>query len=159
LILASLCGCGTSEPYSPPERTAEEEELAAELSAYREDFQRAMRESSADYSLVAILDRDYTFEEQPDWGKFVRLLVLHREQLDLDDYAFSRPGQEASEDGHLETVLGWMFWITETGEIIFDDFEQPPDTEMVVEWYVQNDVPEASLHFGGNPCLTVKLSE
>jgi hypothetical protein len=159
LLIAVLAGCGPSKPYSAPERTAEEEELAQELSAYRSDFQRVIQDSSGDYALVAILDRDYTFGDDPDSGQFTRMLILHREQLDLDDYAFSRPGQEASEEGQLDTVLGWMFWITESGDIIFDDFEQPPGTEMVVEWFVEHGVPAASLHFGGNPCLSVDLSE
>ena len=159
LFVAFFVGCGPSEPYAAPERTAEEEALAQELAAYRSDFQRAMQKSSGDYAMVAVLDRGYTFADDPDSGKYTRMLILHREQLDLDDYAFSRPGQEASEEGQLDTVLGWMFWITESGEIIFDDFQQPPDTEMVVEWFVESGAPEASLHFGGNPCLTVDLAE
>jgi hypothetical protein len=156
--LAAILGCGRSEPYTPVQPDEEQKKLAAELAPIREKFKQA-HASGDDYSLVAVLQRDYKFEEFPEWGELTRLLIAHREQLDLDDYSFSRPGQETSDDGQLETVLGEYFWIDKDGQILFDDFDQPPGTVMVVEWFVQSVEPEATLHFGGNPCLTVKLAE
>jgi hypothetical protein len=48
--------------------------------------------------------------------------VLHREQLDLDDYSFSLPGKEESKEGQIETVLGAYFWVNQgDGEVLFDD--------------------------------------
>lgn len=96
-------------------------------------------------------------------GEYSRVLVLHREVLDLDDYGFSLPGKEDSGD-EADYVPGFfndvMFWVDEDANIIFDDYEQPPGTEMVVEWCVSNSAGnKVALHFGGNPCLTIDLSE
>ena len=160
LFLASLLLSGCGKPYTPKEPTAEEMTLKNELSAYTEKFNAAY-ENSDTYVQVAVVDRTTTFPD--DDQDYSRVLVLHREQLDLDDYGFSLPGKEESEadedylDGFFNDV---MFRIDRDGNILFDDFEQPPGTVMVVEWCVQN-VPggKVSLHFGGNPCLTIKLDQ
>ncbi len=98
-----------------------------------------------------------------DEQEYSRVLVLHREHLDLDDYGFRPPGREEPE-AEEDYVQGFfndlMFWIDRDGNILFDDFEQPPETEMVVEWCVAN-IPgsKVALHFGGNPCLTIDLDQ
>ena len=157
-ICAILIGCG--KPYVPKEMSAEEIALEDEYSQFADELRRAMAESG-DYVQVAVIDRSATFPD--DAQEYSRVLVLHREQLDLDDYGFSPPGKEMSEseddylDGFFNDV---MFWTDSDGKIIFDDYDQPPGTEMVVEWCVPN-VPgdKVSLHFGGNPCLVVDLNE
>lgn len=131
--------------------------MAAEYAAYSEDLQRAMAESG-DYVQVAVIDRETTFPD--DDQTYARVLVLMREELDLDDYGLSLPGKEAEEDwvpGFFNEVL---FWTDAKGDIVFDDYGRPPGREMVVEWCVANNVPEGrvSLHFGGNPCLVIDLN-
>jgi hypothetical protein len=159
VCLLALFGCGRSEPYAPVEPDEEQKKLAAELAPLREKF-KAAHASGEDYVLVAVLDRNYKFEEFPEWGELTRILIAHREVRDLDDYGFSLPVKEASEDeGQLEGVLGEYFWIDKDGNILFDDMNEPPGAVMVVEWFVPAGVPEATLHFGGNPCLTMRLAE
>ena len=158
MALSFFAGCGKS--YVPQEPSPEEVALQDELSAYKDDLKQAL-ESSGDYVQVAVIDRSATFPD--DDQVYSRVLVLHREQLDLDDYGFSLPGKEDSEAE--EDYLGGffndvMFWVDKNGNILFDDFEQPPGTEMVVEWCVPN-VPgdRVSLQFGGHPCLVIELDK
>lgn len=139
--------------------SAEELALKDEYSQFTDDLRRAMAKSG-NYVQVAVVDRSITLPDDPQ--KYCRVLVLHREQLDLDDYGFSVPGKEMSEteDDYLAGFFNdVMFWTDADGNIIFDDYDQPPGTEMVVEWCVPN-VPgnKISLHFGGNPCLVLDLS-
>ena len=75
-----------------------------------------------------MLDRNLTFPEADDMpGEYSRVLVLHREVLDLDDYGFSLPGKEDSED-EANYVPGFfndvMFWIDEDGDGIGSHQEQ-----------------------------------
>lgn len=161
LLLISLfaiisCGCG--KPYVPKEMSAEDAAIKDEYSKYAAELRRAMGESG-NYVQVAVVDRATTFPD--DENEYTRVLVLHREQLDLDDYGFSPVGKEASEadedylDGFFNDI---MFWTNAEGDITIDDYDQPPGTEMVVEWCIKNG-PEnqVSLHFGGNPCLVIDL--
>jgi hypothetical protein len=156
--LLVVSGCGRSEPYIPVEPDEDQKKLAAELAPLREKFQQA-HAGGEDYSLVAVLQRNYKFADFPEWGELTRFLVAHREVLDLDDYGFILPGKEASDDGQLEAVLGEYFWIDKDGQILFDDMNEPPGAVMVVEWFLPAGVTEATMHFGGNPCLTVRWDE
>jgi len=86
---------------------------------------------------------------------------MQREHLDLDDYGFCLPGKEQSESGDGEVRGGFngvLFWADQNGNIFFDDVRQPPGTQMVAEWLVEN-IPgdKVSLHFGGNRCLVIDL--
>jgi hypothetical protein len=157
ILMLLVQGCSRA-PYTPVEPTAEQLQLKEKLAPLREEFKRAYS-TDGDYAFVAVLDRDRKFDWMDKPESFTQLLILHREQLDLDDYHFSQPGKEASEDGQIETVLGEFFWVSKEGEILFDESNQPPETEMVVEWFVPSGVAEAALHFGGNPCLTVPLKK
>lgn len=158
-ILGACLLAGCAKPYAPKELTAEERALKKDLSAYTDNFKTAFADSKP-YTLVAIVDRSTKFPD--DDQEYARVLVLHRQHLDLDDYGFSLPGKEDSEadedrvDGFFNDV---MFWVDREGNILFDDFEQPPGTEMVVEWCVPK-VPgnQVSLHFAGNRCLTIDLN-
>ena len=156
-VALSFSGCKAQKPYVPVEPTAEQLELKKKLAPLRDKFAKAFA-SSGDYVLVDVLDRERKFPDMLE-GTFTQLLILHREQLDLDDYNFSKPGKETAEDDQLETVLGEYFWINKDGEIVFDDMNQPPGTEMVVEWFVKSGSPDVSLHFGGNPCLKIRLND
>ena len=151
-----LIGCG--KPYVPKEMSAEQLALKEEYSRFADDLRQAMGESGA-YVQVAVVDRSTTFPDEDQ--EYSKVLVLQREQLDLDDYGFCLPGKEMSESD--DDYLGGffsdvMFWTDSDGQIIFDDYDQPPGTELVVEWFVPN-VPgdKVSLHFGGNPCLVLDL--
>lgn len=161
LFTLLLSGCGEkAKPYTPKEPDAEQLALQKQLTPYKDQFKAAFK-NDADYVQVAVLDRETTFED--DDQQYSHVLVLHREQLDLEDYGLSLPGKEMSED-EADDVRGFftetMFWIDADGNIIFDDWEQPSGTQMVVEWAVAN-VPgdKASLHFGGNPCLVIDLKK
>jgi hypothetical protein len=113
------CGCGKS--YVPKEMSAEDAAIKNEYSKYSDQLRRAMGESG-DYVQIAVVDRATSFPE--DDNEYSRVLVLHREQLDLDDYGFSPVGKERSEadedylDGFFNDV---MFWTSAAGEITIDD--------------------------------------
>lgn len=159
-LLGSLLLSSCSKPYTPKELTEEEQTLKKELSAYQDQIKTALAKPGT-YVQIAVVDRKTTFPD--DDQEYSRVLVLQREQLDLDDFGFSPPGKETSEadEDYIEGFFNdVMFWVDAEGNIIFDDYEQPPGTEMVVEWCVPN-VPEkqVSLHFGGNPCLILNLGE
>ena len=160
LTVTAVLLAGCTEPYTPKELTDEEQALQQELSAHTDQLKAAWNNPD-DYVQVAVVDRETTFPDEDQ--TYSRVLVLQREHLDLDDYGFSLPGKEMSE-AEEDYVPGFfndvMFWIDRDGKILFDDFEQPPGTEMVVEWCVAN-IPgdKVSLHFGGNPCLVIDLSK
>lgn len=165
-VMLLFTGCNkteTSKPYTPKELTAEEAEFKQQLSAYSAQFKTALGKPG-DYVQIAILDRHATFPEMDETPvEYTCVLVLHREVLDLDDYGLSLPGKEASED-EADYIPGFfgelMFWIDKDANIIFDEGEQPPGTDLVVEWCIPNNVgDQVSLHFGGIPCLTIDLSE
>lgn len=160
LILGSLLVAGCGKPYTPKELTEEEKTLKEEYSVFKENFKAAFANSKP-YVQVAVVDRKTTFPD--DDQEYSRVLVMQREQLDLDDYGFSPPGKEDSEadEDYLEGGFNdVMFWIDRDGNVLFDDYDQPPGTIMVVEWCVPN-VPgnKVALHFGGNPCLTIDLDQ
>lgn len=159
---ALIAGCGKTgeqKNYTPPELTEEEIKTQQELSAYADEFKRAFA-ASEDYVQVAIVDRATKFPE--DDRTYSRVLVLMREQLDLDDFGLSLPGKEQSEE-RTDRVAGYfndvMFWVDRDGQVFIDDYDQPPGAEMVVEWCVEN-VPgnKVSLHYGGNPCVVIDLA-
>ncbi len=158
IAFALLIGCG--EAYVPKEPTAEQIELAKSLSQHSDALKAAFQEGE-DYVQVAVVDRNTTFPD--DEQEYSRVLVLQREELDLDDYGFSPPGKEESEldEDYLPGFFnGVMFWVDSSGQILFDDFDRPPGMEMVVEWCVPNiDGDKVSLHYGGNPCLVIDLTK
>ena len=138
--------------------SAEEAAIKDEYSKYSEQLKQAMAKSG-DYVQVAVVDRSTTFPDNEN--EYSRVLVLHREQLDLDDYGFSPIGKESSEADE-DYLVGFfsdvMFWTSADGEITIDDYDQPPGTQMVVEWCVKNGQGDkVSLHFGGSPCLVLDL--
>ena len=155
-------GCG--EPYTPKELSGDEKALKTQLSVHAETekFKSAFSESGG-YVQVAVLDRHLTFPAENDMpGEYSRVLILHREQLDLDDYGFSLPGKEESVE-EADCVPGFfnevMFCVDKDGNMVFDDHEQPQGTELVVEWCVSNAAGDkVALHFGGIPCVTLDLS-
>jgi len=156
LLLIACTGCG--KPYVPKEMSEEEKAHKVELEKFQSDFQKAMN-STGDYVQVVVADPNKTF---PDYNNetYTSVLVLHREQLDLDDYGMSPLGKETSEadEDYIEGFFDRIFWVDKQGNVIFDDYDQPPGTEMVVEWCVPHDSGnEVSLHFGGNPCITLQL--
>lgn len=157
LFAGLFAGCGTS--YQPKPLTAEQKELKQQYSGFSGALRRTMEESG-DYIQVAVVDRSTTFPDNEQ--QYTRVLVLHREQLDLDDYGFSPPGKESSESGS-DYIEGFfsdvMFWTDNEGNITFDDYDQPPGTQLVVEWCVPTDAGDkVSLHFGGNPCVILDLT-
>ncbi|WP_145457268.1 hypothetical protein [Gimesia panareensis] len=160
LLLTTLLLSSCSKPYTPKEMTAEEQELKQQLAKYQDQFKAAMQNPET-YVLVAVVDRKTTFPD--DDQEYTRVLVLQREQLDLDDYGFSPPGKEESEadEDYIEGFFNdVMFWVDAEGNITFDDYEQPPGTEMVVEWCIPNgNYKQVALHFGGNPCTVIDLEQ
>ncbi|QGQ26108.1 hypothetical protein F1728_27030 [Gimesia benthica] len=160
LSLIPLLMCSCTKPYTPKEMTEEEQTLQQELVKYQDQLKAALKNPAA-YVQVAVVDRKTTFPD--DDQEYTRVLVLQREQLDLDDYGFSPPGKEASEadEDYIEGFFNdVMFWVDNDGKILFDDFEQPPGTEMVVEWCIPNgDYKQVALHYGGNPCLVIDLDQ
>lgn len=157
-LLVLIGGCG--ETYVAREPTAAELEIKTSLAPYQDALTAAFQQSG-DYVQVAVLDRNTTFPD--DAQTYSRVLVLQREHLDLDDYSFSPPGKEESDldedylPGFFNEV---MFWVDSTGKILFDDFDQPPGTAMVVEWCVPNiEGDQVSLHYSGNPCLVIDLAK
>lgn len=163
LLAASVLGCGGREPvreaYVPEAPTHEEQEL---IDAYSK-FSGAIRDAisrGGDYEQVAIVDRNTVFPD--DDQRYTRVLVLHREVLDLDDYGFSVPGRESSENDE-DQISGFyndvMFWAADDGKLIVDESRQPPGTYLVAEWCVPNNAGErVSLHYGGIPCLELDLT-
>lgn len=158
LLLISISGCG--KPYVPKEMTEEEKTYKVELEKFQSDFQKAMS-TSGDYVQIVVADPGKTFPDYDDLT-YTSVLVLHREQLDLDDYGLSPPGKEMSEadEDYIEGFFDRIFWVDKQGNVIFDDYDQPPGTEMVVEWCIPHGSgDEVSLHFGGNPCVTLQLGQ
>lgn len=158
LLLVLVAGCG--ETYVAKEPTAEELKIKTSLSPYTDALKTAFQESG-DYVQVAVVDRNTTFPD--DEQTYSRVLVLQREQIDLDDYGFSPPGKEESDldedylPGFFNEV---MFWVDNSGNILFDDFNQPPGTAMVAEWCVPNiEGDKVSLHYSGNLCLVIDLAK
>lgn len=150
---------GCENKYAPKKLSEKQKEIKSDLVIYTDNLKNAFA-SSSDYIQVAIIKRSTKFPD--DKQTYSKVLVLQNEQLDLDDYGFSLPGKEASESekDQLNGFFDIMFWVNKDGEIFFDDFEQPPGCKMVVEWCVPNVTGnKVSLHYGGEPCLTIDLTK
>ena len=163
LLLFAL-GCGkasvVSEPYVPPEPTEEDLALIEEYSIFRDAILNAL-EQDGDYVQVAVVDRETSYPDDDE--TYTRVLVLQREVLDLDDYGFSPPGRESSEED-VDYIQGFssevMFWVDDEGSLVVDYMREPPGMHLITEWCVPNSAgEEVSLHFGGLPCLTLQLND
>ncbi len=166
VLTGIVSGCdqgGPPEAAVRREQNAAELELTKQLEPHLARIKAALGESG-DYVQIAVIDRNYPIEiEEGKPEVYSRVLVLHREVLDLDDYGFSPPGKEASENP-ADSIAGFfgdlLFFVDKDARIILEDGPQPPGTTMVVEWCVPKSAgDEVSLHFGGNPCLVLDLRE
>jgi len=136
--------------------------LKAHLIKHREALAKAYA-TPGDYVLVAILDRNVKFQPRGQTKRtmpetYTQLLILHRDVFSLDDHLFSVPGKEESGDAEIETVMGELISVDKEGNAQFAGLA-PAKSDLVVEWFVQNQAPVVSLHFGGIPCLKVKIKD
>lgn len=167
MLVVMFCAVSGCDRGGPPEATVRREPNAAELELTKQlephlDQIKAALAESGDYVQIAVIDRNYPIEmEEGKPEAYSRVLILHREVLDLDDYGFSPPGKETSE-AEADSIVAFfgdlLFFVDKDARIILEDGPQPPGTTMVVEWCVPNSAgDEVSLHFGGNPCLILDM--
>ena len=163
ILVLFVIGCGKALPvpqsYVAPEPTEEDRELIEEYSVFRDAILDALGRDG-DYVQIAVVDRETSYPDDDE--TYTRVLILQREVLDLDDYGFSPPGRESSEED-ADFIEGFstevMFWVDKEGAFVVDYTREPPGMHLVTEWCVPNSAGEkVSLHFGGSPCLTLQLT-
>ncbi|HYF51948.1 MAG TPA: hypothetical protein VEJ63_21245 [Planctomycetota bacterium] len=129
-----------------------------EMEPFRAQLAEAWKEatdSKQKYVLGAIIDRKYPNSD----GKKprIRLVIIHREQLDLDDYGFVAI-QKDDKVEEIDTCLGESYWLKSTGEVVCDN-ERPRGTYLLVEWIIPSGHDVVTLQFGGIECLKIDLSK
>ena len=149
----------TSQPEIVKENLSDEQlKIKKEYSKFKTDFSKAMN-TKGHYVQIAVKNRQQIFKNE----EYSAVLILVRDLADLDDFAFSLPGKEASEkeSDYVDAVLNEeaIFWVDIEGNIYFDD-KHKFNKHLVVEWWISNKAGDkVSMHFGGDHCLNIDLSK